>query len=92
MGAVLGSAGIAVLMQARISAELPGVPAGASGGAGGSGALPASLRQGFSDAMAQSLLLPAVVLLIGLAAVLFFATPRHMRRDEPASIPAGLDG
>jgi EmrB/QacA subfamily drug resistance transporter len=80
MGAVLGSAAIAVLMQARLAAELPGVPGGASSaGAGGSAALPAVLRDGFSDAMAQSLLLPALVLLVGLVAVLFFATPKHMR-------------
>jgi EmrB/QacA subfamily drug resistance transporter len=80
MGAVLGSAAIAVLMQARLSAELPGAPSGASSaGAGGFAALPAALRDGFSDAMAQSLLLPALVLLVGLVAVLFFATPKHMR-------------
>jgi EmrB/QacA subfamily drug resistance transporter len=86
MGAVLGSAAIAVLMQARLSAELPGIPGGASGGAGAAAALPEPLRQGFSDAMAQSLLLPAVVLLLGLVAVMFFATPRHMRAPvEPAA-------
>jgi hypothetical protein len=34
--------------------------------------------------MAQSMLLPAIVLLLGLVAVLFFATPQHMRRAEAA--------
>jgi EmrB/QacA subfamily drug resistance transporter len=80
IGAVLGSAGIAVLMQARLSAELPGLPQGmASSPQPGGGALPAALRDGVSTAMAQSLLLPAAALLIGFVAVLFFARPRHMR-------------
>jgi fucose permease len=84
-GAVLGSAGIAVLMQARLTAELPGGPRGGSPAGVGGQALPAALRAGFSDAMAQSMLLPAIVLLAGLVAVLFFATPRHMRRAEVAA-------
>jgi MFS family permease len=79
VGAVLGSAGIAVLMQARLSAELPGVAGGASPAGATGQVLPAGLRAGYSDAMAQSLLLPALVLLVGLVAVLFFATPHHMR-------------
>ena len=87
LGAVLGSAGIAVLMQSRLSAQLPGVPGGAASAGAGGQALPAALRDGFSDAMAQSMLLPAGVLLLGLVAVLFFATPRHMR---PAARPAGM--
>jgi MFS family permease len=78
MGAVLGSAAIAVLMQARLSAEVPGL-SGRAPGEAGAAALPEPLRQGYSDAMAQSLLLPALVLLLGLVAVMFFATPRHMR-------------
>ncbi len=74
IGAVLGSAGIAALMQARLAAELPGggqVDSVAS-------ALPPSLRAGFSAAMGQALLLPAAVLVVGLVAALCFATPRHL--------------
>lgn len=82
VGAVLGSAAIAVLMQARLSAELPGLPAGMASPGAGSGPLPAAVRGGVSDAMATSLLLPAAVLLLGLVAVLFFARPRHMRVDR----------
>jgi hypothetical protein len=42
--------------------------------------------------MAQSLLLPAVVLLVGLAAVLGFATPRHLvRTTAPERAAAGAD-
>jgi MFS family permease len=74
IGAVLGSAGIAVLMQARLTAELPG------GGRVESivGSLPPELHAGFSAAMAQALLLPAAVLVVGLVAALCFATPRHL--------------
>jgi hypothetical protein len=43
--------------------------------------------------MAQSLVLPAVVLLVGLAAVLGFATPRHLqRRAAPEPAVATADG
>jgi EmrB/QacA subfamily drug resistance transporter len=82
VGAVLGSAGIAVLMEARLAANLPMVPGGATAaeGAGGGGKLPEALHQGFSDSMAQSLMLPAAVLVIGLVAALFFTKPQHLER------------
>ncbi|WAX56037.1 DHA2 family efflux MFS transporter permease subunit [Jatrophihabitans cynanchi] len=92
VGAVLGSAAIAVLMQSRIAAELPAT-AGSSVSAEGGGTLPRILHAGFSTAMAQSLLLPAAVVLIGLVAVLCYAAPKHLRSaptatDEPAPVPA----
>ena len=81
-GSVLGSAAIAVLMQSRLGAN------GLSGGAGaGTGKLPAFLHGGFSTAMGQSLVLPAVVMLLGFVAVLFFARPAHMVR-RPAAAPS----
>jgi len=88
VGAVLGSAGIAALMQTRLSAVLPG---GAAGGVEvGVAQLPPALHAAFSTAMAQSLLLPAGVLLVGIAAVLGFALPRHLvQRATPE--PAGAD-
>ncbi|MCE0763188.1 DHA2 family efflux MFS transporter permease subunit [Pseudonocardia kujensis] len=69
VGAVLGSAGIAVLMESRIAANV--------GGGGGArtesiSAIPVALHGPFSTAMAQALLLPAGVLLVGLVAVLTF--------------------
>lgn len=74
LGAVLGSAGIAVLMDIRIAANhLPAF------NGHGSGPLPARALQPFSDAMAQALLLPPAILLFGVVAVLFFRklpTPR----------------
>jgi len=74
IGSVLGSAAIAVLITSRLAAEMP---AGASQGASGaSGQLPEALRAGFSTAMSQSIILPAAVVLIGAAAVIFFSKPR----------------
>jgi EmrB/QacA subfamily drug resistance transporter len=85
VGAVLGSAGIAALMATRLSAVLP---EGSSGSVeAGVAQLPPALHEAFSTAMAQALLLPAGVLLIGIAAVLGFALPRHLvrtRTPEPA--------
>ncbi|MCU1531278.1 MAG: drug resistance transporter, EmrB/QacA subfamily [Arthrobacter sp.] len=78
IGAVLGSAAIAVLIQARLAAELPVAP-GATGEAtpmGFGNALPEALHDGFSTAMGQSMLLPAAVILLGAAVALFFARPK----------------
>ena len=77
IGAVLGSASIAALMQARLATHLP---SGSSGGASEAGVreLPAFLHAGFSQAMADSLLLPAGVIVVGLIAALCFARPKHL--------------
>jgi hypothetical protein len=74
MGSVLGSSAIAAFMQARLEANLPG--AAAHAGQMGSGALPAVVAGPFSDAMAQSLLLPAIVMAVGVIVVLFMKDPR----------------
>ncbi|HEY9336492.1 MAG TPA: DHA2 family efflux MFS transporter permease subunit [Kribbella sp.] len=87
VGAVLGSASIAVLMESRLAHNLPAAAGGTPAGEGFSaGQLPAMIRPGFSDAMAQSLVLPALVLLIGLAAALMFTAPSHLKKQpaEPA--------
>lgn len=84
VGAVLGSAAIAVLMQSRLSAKLPALPGGGTPGEAGAVKLPAALHDGFSSAMAQSLLLPAAVALIGLVAALCFDRPAHMRHGPDA--------
>jgi EmrB/QacA subfamily drug resistance transporter len=90
VGAVLGSAGIAVLMESRLAHNLPATPGGAPAGEGAAGGkLPEMLHQGFSDSMAQSLMLPAAVLLIGLVAALLFAKP--IRRQRPADVPGSND-
>ena len=83
IGAVLGSAGIAVIMQARITAELPGGQVDEA-----AARLPPALHAGFSAAMAQALLLPAAVLAAGLVAALCFARPRHLAPRKPDVEPA----
>ena len=86
VGAVLGSAAIAVLIDSRIAAH------GLSGGAEPSGALqqlPAVVREPFSQAMSDAMLLPVAVLVLGsgVGAVLPAPPPPrgppdgHVRRD-----------
>ena len=79
IGAVLGSASIAALMEGRLSAELGG---GAAGGAGefSGGQLPEQLQAGFAAAMGQSLLLPAAAALVGAIIVAFFAKPTFTQK------------
>jgi hypothetical protein len=72
IGAVLGSASIAVLMDARLSANGLNFDPGKAG----SGALPERFHAAFSDAMGQALLLTPAVLCLGLAATLFFLAPK----------------
>ncbi|GAA3751806.1 MFS transporter [Microbacterium kribbense] len=74
MGSVLGSAAIASFMQARLEANLPG--SGSSTSAVGAGQLPAPIAGPFGAAMAQSMLLPAIVMVAGVIVVLFM---RHGR-------------
>jgi EmrB/QacA subfamily drug resistance transporter len=71
VGAVLGSAAIAALIQARLAVTLPG---GASAGnrAEAAGRLPEALRAGFTAAMASSMLLPAAAALVGAVVSVFF--------------------
>jgi EmrB/QacA subfamily drug resistance transporter len=98
IGAVLGSAAIAVLIQSRLAAELPPVPGGAAGTSPMSfgGVLPEPLHEGFSTAMGQSILLPAGVILIGAAVALFFAKPKAVdgwgARPAPAAAGEAPEG
>ena len=72
VGSVLGSAAIAAVMSARLSAELgPGADAQGQGGGG----LPPQAVEGFSAAMSQSMFLPAALLLPGVVAVAFMRAP-----------------
>ncbi|PTT63632.1 DHA2 family efflux MFS transporter permease subunit [Arthrobacter sp. HMWF013] len=91
IGAVLGSAAVAVLIQARLAAELPASGPGAEGPAM-TGRLPDALHEGFSTAMGQSILLPACVILIGAAVALFFARPQAANTwSGPARPAAGAE-
>ena len=78
IGAVLGSAGIAALIEARITANFPVHAGGAGAGASAqSGILPEFLKLPFSAAMGQSLVLPAAVVVIAIVAALFLAEPKQ---------------
>jgi hypothetical protein len=86
VGAVLGSAAIAVLIDSRIAAH------GLTGGAEPEGALqqlPSVVRDAFSQAMSDAMLLPAAVLVLGFVSVLFFQLPRLLavRQERPAETP-----
>jgi len=75
IGAVLGAAAIAVLMDSRIAANhLPEFDAAhARPGA----KLPVEFLDSFSTAMSQAILITPAVLLLGLLAALLFARPAH---------------
>ncbi len=77
-GAVLGSAAVAVLLDARMAANIPG--SGFSGGEGVSGSgnpMPEPIASAFSDAMSQTLWMVPIALCLGLLAVLFLERPKH---------------
>ncbi|MGN8051050.1 DHA2 family efflux MFS transporter permease subunit [Curtobacterium sp. 22159] len=80
IGAVLGSAGIAALIEARITANFPASTGGHSAGGAEQqvGALPSMLQQPFSTAMGQSLVLPAVVLVVAIIAALCLGKPKQI--------------
>jgi EmrB/QacA subfamily drug resistance transporter len=76
VGAVLGAAGFAVLIDSRLAAQ--GMASGGSPESAGSGGLPSQAFEPFSTAMSQSLLLPGAVLVLGLVACRGFEQMRHM--------------
>lgn len=88
IGSVLGSAAIAAVMQARLEANLPGN--GGNGGFG-DGQLPEPVIAGFSAAMAQSVLLPAAMIAVGVVVVCFLRRPQFRTpvpgREDPAESP-----
>src|SRR4029453_13323383 len=90
VGAVLGSAAIAALIQARLAVELPAVAGRAPAGEGmSSGQLPEQLHAGFSAAMGQSVMLPASVVLLGIAVALLFAKPKAV--EGWPTVPAPVE-
>lgn len=93
VGAVLGSAAMGALMTSRITAELStlGISGTAKIGEGFHGQLPEIVREPFSNAMAQSAMLPAAALMLGFAAVLFFVNPRKGASPQVVPVPSGGD-
>jgi len=84
VGSVLGSAGMAAFMAARISDELPAAPANAAASDLAVLKLPAFLHEPFATALSQSMLLPAFVALFGIIGALFLAggLPRRIPGPE----------
>jgi len=85
VGSVVGSAAIAALMQNRLHVQLPGARDASASGFG-DGAMPPAVAEGFSAAMAQSLVLPLVVILVGLVAVCFLERPHSIPPRRGASV------
>ncbi|WAJ43995.1 MDR family MFS transporter [Mycobacterium sp. Aquia_216] len=94
LGAVLGSAAMAAFMTWRIGAEMP---RGASSQDAGDGAIPLQLpeflREPFSAAMSQSVLLPAFIALFGIGTALFLVgfAPSVMSRAGIGGVASGPD-
>ncbi|HWJ83023.1 MAG TPA: DHA2 family efflux MFS transporter permease subunit [Nocardioides sp.] len=84
VGSVIGSAGIAVLMDSRLVAH--GLSTGGSPEAAGQ-SLPPQIFAPFSEAMSEAMLLPAAILALGFVAVLLFEAPKHFG-GAPAAVPA----
>ncbi len=86
VGSVLGSASMAALMAARVSAEMPSGTGGSapfSEVASGSGDvmnIPPALHGPFAVAMSQSMLLPAFAALFGVLAAVFLIGPAGVSR------------
>ncbi|MET3962233.1 EmrB/QacA subfamily drug resistance transporter [Marmoricola sp. OAE513] len=74
VGAVLGSAGIALFIDSRLAAQ--GLEQ-AGGGEGAVQKMPPQIADRFSEAMGQSLLLVPAVLVVGFLAVMLFERPKH---------------
>ena len=93
VGAVLGSAAIAAVIEARLAANL-GAAAGSLGGSAPvppvrrGRALPPQVASGFASAMSEAMLLPSAVLLLGVVAVLFFVRPGFAAKPADAACDA----
>ncbi|MDO5711268.1 MAG: DHA2 family efflux MFS transporter permease subunit, partial [Micrococcales bacterium] len=79
IGSVIGSAGVATVMEARIAARLPGAGSYAASQAPGA-ALPEFVRAGLSQAMSDTMLVPALVIGVASLVTLCFELPRHQAR------------
>ena len=90
VGAVLGSAAIAAVIEARLARQPrtrrpgPARAGAAAGGTGGSG-LPPQVASGFASAMSEAMLLPSAILLLGVVAALFFVKPSFAGKPAKAA-------
>jgi EmrB/QacA subfamily drug resistance transporter len=83
VGAVLGSAAVAALIQSRLTANGLGGSSDSFGAA--DAVMPAPVQEAFSQAMSQALMLPTVAFAIGFVLVLFLARPTHDRQPSPSA-------
>ncbi|MPV48797.1 DHA2 family efflux MFS transporter permease subunit [Pseudactinotalea sp. HY160] len=89
VGAVLGSAAIAVVLQSRLVHYLgPSADELSQGGSAAAADLPPEALAGFSSAMADTLLLPAIgVALAGVLALFFVGRPSDSAPSAPVATP-----
>jgi EmrB/QacA subfamily drug resistance transporter len=88
IGSVLGSAAMAAVVASRMSAR--GIANGLIDGS--AGRLPPDLRAAFNSVLAESMMLPACVLLVGLAAAAMFVRPvsnQNCREQVGDAVAAG---
>lgn len=85
VGAVLGSAAMAVLMDSRIAHFLPGAGAG-NADAGATRITDPHVADLFSKAMSQAMLLPAILLVPAFAAAFLFERPNHAGFTAPRAV------
>ncbi len=78
IGAVIGSAAIAAMMDSRVAAHLPGAT-GLPSGSMGSASIPEPVRLGLAQAMGESLLLPAAVIAAGVLIAAALARPQYQQ-------------
>jgi hypothetical protein len=87
VAAALGSAAVAALIGARLSANGLDGDAAAFQSAGGA-AMPAQVADAFSRAMSEAFWLPTTAFVVGLVVVLFFERPRHQGAPPAAAASA----
>lgn len=92
IGAVLGSASIAALISSRLAVDLPKAPGGAPTEASAGTELPTFLHAGFTQAMSESLLLPAAVAFLGALIVVWWERPKPPAWGPGAAAAAGTPG
>lgn len=91
IGAVIGSAAISALVQARLAAEIPGYSGGAASSMEQAGqGFPAQLAQPFANAMAQATWLPIVAVSLAALVTLFLERPKLVEHGQQTEFAADI--
>ena len=85
IGSVLGSAAISALIASRMAAQGLGNAQVGEGGGSAMGKIPEQIADNFSTALAQSMLLPGAILLIGVVASALFVGQGSQQDTAPES-------